>query len=144
MLTLYLAGPINGCTDSEALDWRNAATQALSESYKIKSPMDRDYRGREDDNVDAIVYGDLRDIRDADVLLVNAERPSWGTAMETFYAHREKRYVVVVCPGSVSPWLRFHSAVVCASWDEAFAHLREYHRARAAHQRLGHELVAHG
>jgi hypothetical protein len=43
-MKVYLCGPINGCTDSECIDWRAAAKKRLSDTI---DPMRRDYRGRE-------------------------------------------------------------------------------------------------
>ncbi|HXV83157.1 MAG TPA: nucleoside 2-deoxyribosyltransferase [Candidatus Binatia bacterium] len=82
---MYLSGPINGCSDPECRDWRNQAVECLIKiGFEVIDPMARDYRGDEDKNVESIVKGDLQDIEQADILLVNAERPSWGTAMEVF------------------------------------------------------------
>lgn len=132
MPTLYLAGPINGCTDAEALDWRHRATAALAPSFTIRSPMARDYRGDEYRQMNAIVDGDKADIDASDVMLVNAERPSWGTAMEVHYAHSRDKHVVAVVPsGPVSPWLRYHTGLVCVGWSEAYAHCRAWAHATA-------------
>jgi nucleoside 2-deoxyribosyltransferase len=87
--------------------WRKAASQTLR--GEVLDPMARDYRGKEDQSVDAIVNGDLADIEACDVVLVNATRPSWGTAMEMVYAHQKGKLVVAFTEGSrVSPWLRYH------------------------------------
>lgn len=45
-MKVYLCGPINGCTDDQCKNWREAAKQVLSDTV---DPMRRDYRGREDD-----------------------------------------------------------------------------------------------
>jgi nucleoside 2-deoxyribosyltransferase len=115
MTTIYLCGAINGCTDSEAQDWREATKKALAGLFEFRDPMRRDYRGKEDESVAEIVQGDLDDIADSDIVLVAADKPSWGTAMECFHAHRTGKTVIVVCSGRVSPWLRFHSHRVVPS-----------------------------
>lgn len=111
MPTVYLAGPINDCTDAEAMDWRTEATASLAGEYRVLDPMRRDYRGREAEHVTELVEGDKADIRASDVVLVNADRPTWGTAMEVQYAHDQGKRVVAFCAGSVSPWLRYHAEV---------------------------------
>jgi hypothetical protein len=132
MRTVYLCGGINGLSDSDATDWRKAATDQLSSRYRILDPMRRDYRGREATNVKEIVDGDLDDIRASDILLVNAVRPSWGTGMELFYAASippvppilKIKLVVTVCPvDSPSPWLVYFSDVVFKTFQEGIAYL---------------------
>lgn len=126
MKTLYLCGAINGCTDAEAMDWREATKKELAGVYNLLDPMRRDYRGREDQCVEEIVAGDLEDIAASDILLVAAERPSWGTAMECFHAWRTGKKVVVVCSGRVSPWLRYHATRVCPSLWGAWSLLKSW------------------
>lgn len=119
MKTLYLAGPINGCTDEEAKGWREAARSALADRFEILDPMARDYRGIEDAHAQELVEDDLEDIARSDVLLVNATRPSWGTAMEVWQAGLWGKVIVAVCPGPVSPWLRFCALHVVPTMEDA-------------------------
>lgn len=126
MPTIYLAGPINGRTDAEARDWRDAATAALADEYTtVLNPMRRDYRGREGTlflpELAELVEQDKADIRASDVVFVNAEFPSWGTAMEVLYAYEQSKRVVAFCGAAVStasPWLRYH-AEVYPSYEKA-------------------------
>lgn len=107
MKTVYLCGAINGKTDAECNDWRARAKQLLGESFRTLDPMRRDYRGREDECYAEIVSGDLDDLDASDFILVNAAAPSWGTAMEVFYAYTEgKKVVAFTAAPRVSPWLR--------------------------------------
>ncbi len=125
MRTLYLCGAINGCTDAQAKDWREATKAALAGHYKFLDPMRRDFRGREDDTVAEIVEGDLLDLDQSDVVLVAADRASWGTGMECFYSAREGLEVVVVCGAErVSPWLRYHASVIFKNLESAVTYLR--------------------
>lgn len=123
--TTYLCGGINGLTDAEATDWRTVAKDLLSTA--TLDPMRRDYRGKEDESVNEIVSGDLEDIKRADFILVNAARPSWGTAMEIVYAHKEraKKIYSVVPKPPISPWLRFHSTEIFPSLEEAVAKINQ-------------------
>lgn len=105
--TTYLCGGINGLSDSECRDWRNTAKSLLLTD--TLDPMRRDYRGREDEFSDEIVEYDLGDIDKSEFVLVNATKPSWGTAMEVFYANRICRVVIGFTGDSpISPWLKYH------------------------------------
>lgn len=117
-MKVYLCGPINGCTDAEAKNWREYVKTRLPDTL---DPMRRDYRGREDQCVNEIVELDKIDVMNSDVLLVNYDRPSVGTSMEVLYAFERAKLVVVVCrpDASISPWLRYHSHKIVHSFDDA-------------------------
>lgn len=126
MTTVYLAGPINGCTDDEANGWRQGFMESLP-GFDFLDPMRRDYRGREDECVDEIVEGDKQDIDNCDVFLAYCWQVSWGTAMEIYYAWRGEgrrlpgpRIVLVIPEGQrISPWLRYHSDVIVPTLAQA-------------------------
>jgi nucleoside 2-deoxyribosyltransferase len=120
---VYLCGPINGCTDAECKDWRAAVTEHFPASI---DPMVRDYRGIEAESYREIVELDKRDVRAADVVLVNYSKPSVGTSMEIFYAWTLGTPVVLWCPAdvSLSPWLRYHCLAIVHSLEEVVAKLR--------------------
>jgi hypothetical protein len=103
MKTIYLCGPINGCTDAEANDWRELV-KVRAPYFEYLNPMRRDYRGKEAESVNEIVTLDKIDIANSDALLVNYDKPS-----------------VVVCrPDAViGPWLRYHSHKITHSFDDA-------------------------
>lgn len=114
---VYLCGPINGCTDDEASGWRREVAAALVPAgFFVLDPMRRDFRGKEAGSAAAIVHGDLFDIQASGFLLVNAARPSWGTAMEVMYAarccHPRPRAVAFAAGDRPSPWLAFHCHAV--------------------------------
>jgi nucleoside 2-deoxyribosyltransferase len=117
---VYLAGPINGCTDDQAINWREVAKACLGVGNCI-DPMRRDYRGKEDESVDEIVHGDLDDINECDVVIANCWQTSWGTAMEIHYAATNGIPVVAVLPigARVSPWLRYFSERIVYTLDAA-------------------------
>ena len=123
-MKIYLCGPINGCTDSEAIDWRERVKDYFPQTI---DPMVRDYRGREQQDYREIVDLDKRDVRTADVILVNYSKPSVGTAMEVFYAWTIGKPVIVWCARSavVSPWMRYHSTTFVYSLDEAVEKLQK-------------------
>lgn len=107
-MRVYLAGPIFGCTDAEANDWRDEAKRRLY-GCEVVNPMVRDYRGGEIGAAPAIVEQDKADILTCDVVLAHCARPSWGTAMEIHFAHSQGIPVVVVAKNPWSPWLVYHA-----------------------------------
>jgi nucleoside 2-deoxyribosyltransferase len=118
MKTIYLCGPINGCSDAECKDWRDYVKKHHPSCI---DPMRRDYRGRELESVNEIVELDKIDVMNSDVLLVNYDKPSVGTAMEVIYAFERGKFVIVVCKTAtaISPWLKYHSHRIMHSFDEA-------------------------
>jgi nucleoside 2-deoxyribosyltransferase len=123
---IYLAGPINGCTDEECKDWREDAKKYFGEDNTL-DPMRRDYRGRETEFTAEIVEGDKADIDASTILLVNHPRPSTGTDMEIFYAWERKKKVIVVVPPTsntkISPWLDYHSHKIFFSFENALTYI---------------------
>jgi hypothetical protein len=110
-MSVYLAGPINGCTDAEMFDWRRDLIRRMPNTT-FADPTVRDYRGIEDANVAAIVEQDKADIDGCDIVVAYCPRPSVGTSMEVLYAWQDggKAVFVWAPPGApVSPWLRYHS-----------------------------------
>src|SRR5579872_4741790 len=98
MKTLYLAGPINGCSDGEANDWRSEVKERLGDIYEFLDPMRHDYRGLEMDPgiAEKIVFNDMQDIFSSDVILANCPKPSVGTSMEIFFAFDQLQKPVIV------------------------------------------------
>lgn len=123
--TVYLAGPINGCSDEEANDWRTYIKDAYA--GPTLDPMRRDYRGREEESVNEIVELDKADIEACDVFLANCPQSSYGTAMEILYAWEAYKPVIVIHPAGkpVSPWIRYHSSAVVHTLDAALEALTQ-------------------
>lgn len=110
MKRVYLCGGIFGLSDDGAKTWREYAKEKLAGVASVVDPMVRDYRGMEDANVVAIVEDDRGDIEGCTHLLVNASMPSWGTAMEVFYAYSLGVQVWAFgAPKQRSPWLTYHT-----------------------------------
>jgi nucleoside 2-deoxyribosyltransferase len=85
----------------------------MSTTIAFLDPMSRDYRGKEAENISNIVVGDKKDIDNSDVVLVNACKPSWGTAMEIMYAFiNGKRIIAFGAGDKPSPWLVYHCTIV--------------------------------
>ena len=92
-----------------AREWREAAKELLSPKFRILDPMRRKFVDRQVDSANEIVEFDLQDVREADIILVNYNKASIGTAMEVFYAaHDLGKFVVSFSPFSFedcSPWM---------------------------------------
>lgn len=124
---VYLCGGINKLSDAECKDWRENAKDWLGPEFDVLDPMRRDFRGREDDCTNEIVRGDQVDIANADVILVRADKPSWGTAMEMVYAKFLGKFVVVFGAGDKpSPWIVYHSSKMFPNLNEAVSWINAY------------------
>ena len=125
---VYLGGAINGCTDSECNDWRTLAIRLLSKdpSIAVINPMDRDYRGVEDEKYIEIVESDKTDIDNSDILLVSYDKPSVGTSMEILYAYEHNTTMPIYLftrATTISPWLRYHVDIIFDSLESAVDHI---------------------
>lgn len=118
-LLTYLAGPIYGQSDESCFEWRKEATAVLrAKNIMTLDPTVRDYRGKEQENIDRIVIGDKRAIMAADTVLCYSPEPSYGTAMEVFFAWSMHKQVLTVTT-SQSPWINYHSTLVVSTLKEA-------------------------
>ena len=126
---IYLSGPIMDECPRAAATWRERATLALSEEFILLDPMRRDFKDREVDSANEIIEFDLQDVRDADILLVNYNKPSIGTAMEVFFAaHDLGKFIVAFSPFSFqecSPWMVRYCTKILPSLDAAIGYIRD-------------------
>ena len=121
--TVYLAGPIHGRSDIECKHWRTEAAALLSvHDVEAIDPMARDFRGCEDEVAEQLVEADKHEIEQCLMVLVNANEPGWGTAMEVFYANSLGKPVIAFSNAdSISPWLRCHTRAIFGTLHEAIA-----------------------
>ena len=121
--TIYLSGPIMDEHAGTAREWREAAGQLLSKEFRLLDPMRRKFVDRQVDSANEIVEFDLQDVRTADILLVNYNKPSIGTSMEVFYAaHDLGKFVVAFSPfeyKDCSPWMARYCTKILGSLEEA-------------------------
>lgn len=125
--TVYLSGPIMLEHEGHARQWRLQARELLRDHFRMLDPMRRSFKDREVDSTNEIVDFDLKDVRDADILLVNYERPSIGTSMEVFYAaHNLGKFVVCFSPHKFkdcSPWMVRFSTKIVPTLEDACRYL---------------------
>lgn len=134
MKTVYLCGPINGCTDEECNDWRQRVRDLFEEinaerryrhEYITLDPMRRDYRGQEHDPaaMRELVEFDKIDVAQSDALIISYTRPSVGTAMEQVIAWNSGKFIVLVVNedmvDELSPWTLYHAHAIVYSYETA-------------------------
>lgn len=128
MKTIYLCGPIMDEREGVARNWREKALERLGDSFHILDPMRRNFKDREVDSANEIVEFDLQDIRSSDIILVNYNKPSIGTAMEVFYASNDLgKFVVAFSPfefQSCNPWMVRYCTKILPSLEKAAAYIK--------------------
>ena len=129
-LTIYLSGPIMDEHNGAARAWREEAKRLLSPQFRLLDPMRRKFVDRQVDSANEIVEFDLQDVRDADIILVNYNKPSIGTSMEVFFAaYNEGKFVVSFSPFTFeesSPWMVRFSTKILHSLEEAAYYIQEH------------------
>jgi len=130
MKTVYLSGPIMDEHEGHAREWREQAKKALEGHFRILDPMRRNFKDREVDSANEIVEFDLQDVRDADILLVNYNKPSIGTSMEVFYAsHDLGKFVISFSPFTFqdcSPWMVRYSTKILPDLEVSLKYLIDH------------------
>ncbi len=131
MKTVYLAGPIAGCTDEENYGWRREVKLKLRDQLRFLDPTDRDYRGYDrhtgaglmrPEDCTKLVEDDIADIKACDIMFAYAWKTSTGTSMEYVYARKYLKIVVSVCPEQyISPWIQYHSDYVVKGLREGIS-----------------------
>jgi len=128
--TIYLSGPIMDEHEGTAREWRETAKKLLGDHFKILDPMRRKFVDRQVDSANEIVEFDLQDARDADIILVNYNKPSIGTSMEVFYAsHNLGRFVVTFSPfefKDCSPWMVRYSTKILPTLESAAEYINTH------------------
>ena len=111
-----------------AREWRESAKSMLGSDFKMLDPMRRKFVDRQVDSSNEIVEFDLQDVRDADIILVNYNKPSIGTSMEIFYAsHNLGKFVVAFSPfeyRDCSPWMVRYCTKILPTLEDAVAYIK--------------------
>ena len=127
---IYLCGPIMDEFEGHARLWRQRAKELLGRDFVLLDPMRRNFKDREVDSANEIVEFDLQDIREADIVLVNYNKPSIGTAMEVFYAsHVLNKFVIAFSPFSFkdcNPWMVRYCTKILPTLEAAADYIREH------------------
>lgn len=95
-MKIYLAGPIEICSEDEILVWRNYVENKLKNSYKIITP--KYHLGS-----DSEIFENTRtNVEECDIVFahlpkaINQRRSSYGTIFEVAYGHALKKRVIVI------------------------------------------------
>jgi nucleoside 2-deoxyribosyltransferase len=127
---IYLCGPIMDEVDGHAREWRALAREKLTPYFKVLDPMRRNFKDREVDSANEIVEFDLQDVRDAEIVLVNYNKASIGTAMEVFYAsHVLHKFVIAFSPftfENCNPWMVKYCTKILPDLDKAIVYIFEH------------------
>ena len=128
--TIYLSGPIMDEHEGTAREWRESAKKMLGDKFYLLDPIRRKFVDRQVDSANEIVEFDLQDVRDADLLLVNYNRPSIGTSMEVFYAaHDQGKFVVAFSPlefKDCSPWMAKYCTKILPDLESAVQYINDH------------------
>lgn len=133
---IYLSGPIMDEHEGVARAWRETAKLLLGKNFRLLDPMRRKFVDRQVDSANEIVEFDLQDVREADIVLVNYNKPSIGTSMEVFYAaHDLGKFVVTFSPfefKDCSPWMARFSTKILPSLAGACTYINNHFAAPEA------------
>ena len=92
--------------------------------------MRRNFKDREVDSANEIVSFDLQDIADADIILVNYNKPSIGTAMEVFHAsYNMDKFVIAFSPfpfQECNPWMVRFCTKILPDLESAVSYIEEH------------------
>ena len=95
-MKIYLAGPIEICSEDEILVWRNYVENKLKNSYKIITP--KYHLGS-----DSEIFENTRtNVEECDIVFahlpkaINQRRSSYGKIFEVAYGHALKKRVIVI------------------------------------------------
>ena len=115
MKTVYLAGPMMDCTESEIVDWRTKAGKQLNTKVIVPTLYGADV------SPNIIIEDDTSKILISNIVLANCWKPSPGTSMEIMFGFAMKKIVISVVPEGfyVSPWIIYHSDQVFRGLDYA-------------------------
>ena len=124
MKRVYLGGAIFQADDP--VTWRVGIIDSLPVGWEAVDPVTFDINATLE-NAHEVVARDLRAIDGCDAVFANVCRPSWGTAMEIFYASQCGRPVIGWASNlrrkDISPWLFHHCELVTSDRVKALAYL---------------------
>ena len=106
---VYLAGPIEGCSDDEITLWRKESKKWFIEGVKAISPMVIDSKFTSE-----IITQNFYDVSKCDVILaylpkcISDRRCSYGTICEIAWAYAKQKPVVIV---SDDPYVHSHPVI---------------------------------
>lgn len=131
---VYLAGPIDERSSSDAADWREyAETMLIAAGDTPLNPLRWEDKARD---IRQIVEFDKAAISKCDIVLANCSDlgkpgipPLVGTLMEIIWAWEHNKIVVTVVDPAVNRgWLDYHSHKVFSELDKALEYITNSNR----------------
>ncbi len=126
---IYLSGstiqPVEQIGPIADADWRMLAMTKLQlYGFRVLNPLELSWPATGHElELDSQVRRALDLIGQCDALLANISKPSYGTAMEMFYAYRQGKMVTVIGMPPFSPWVLSHSQARFRDIDKALDYL---------------------
>ena len=127
----YLGGAMSGLTFNEMNEWRVEAKEQLEDRHiKAINPVvyyNFEMNPDEFTNHECISF-DLTAVKHSDVILVNLEHNSIGTAIELFQAH--ELHIPIVgfnYNNDTHPWIKELVDVFCNNLNEAISYITTYY-----------------
>lgn len=129
-INVYLSGPMYK-TREESVTWRNEVKKILNnytehglrvKRFNVLDPCDRWFDDKEQLDKDSgwVVKIDKMEIARADVLIVNANEPGWGTPMEQYLAYESGKFIIAFCDKELpSIWAKEHCHIMLTNHVEA-------------------------
>ena len=121
--TVFLAGPVNGCNETQKRRWREELKAKAGREFLILDPMDDPLKST---SVHELVDKDLQSIQSADAVLAYMWKESIGTAIGIVLARTTGRIVVVVDPNHLeNPLLAFYADIVTHTLSEGWRAVKD-------------------
>lgn len=109
--SVYLAGPMTGCTASDKSDWRDQTKHRYRDHFNFVDPVESGVD--ETESTYERVAQDRKDIERCDAILANLWKMSSGTVVGIILAKNKGKTVVLVDEhGLASPILHFYCDIV--------------------------------
>lgn len=99
---VYLAGPIEGCSNHEINQWRQKCNLAFEDYIVGVNPYRAERESDDPESRKRIIMKNYMDTKNSDLVFaylpkeINARRPSYGTTFEIAWGYSMQKPVVVV------------------------------------------------
>lgn len=132
----YLSGPIAGLTYEEANAWRqDVEDKFIAAGVRTINPLRGRFFAHADDEAfdpNEIVFRDLKDVQDCDIMLVNMrrqDRPSIGTICEIWHAYAVLHKPTILVTDDERfvnhPWIKVAVTKIFPTLDAAVKYIIE-------------------
>lgn len=135
-MQVYLAGAMEGLTQSQMSEWRFQAARALKRvGVSCLDPCRRAaFHQQHDSNLSRrVVKMDLQDISKCEVILINlldrGPGKCWGTIAEMAHSHTKNKIIITLIEeGYRHPFVEFYSTEIHHTMEDVIKAIIEYSR----------------